>query len=222
MEVQVGQTVRVTALKGESTQRGMISFINTDAKGDSDDTYDVIYSESGTEENIVAACRVASLQDFETNKKMDMDAECLKGHGNTLFKLKDFTAAVEWYLKAIVKLEMLSLAPQSIQDPVFSVGQNVLVEKINSFKYKRGMVSDNDINNKCVDVIYDVHLHPCEEYDGVEENDEEGEEGIPLNRVIGMQNSDELLLLQRSICLNLGSYALCLIVYNITNLTPQF
>ena len=214
----VGKFVRVKSLDGESSRRGMISLING---SDSELFVDLIYADNEEEECDINNSRIELLQQFEEKplkselSNENESAECLKGWGNILFKLKDYSAATEYYCKALLKLDPppVSLVPsfaKKIQSSgkSISIGQSILVAKDNSFEYRNARVSD--VNATSVDVLYDGTI--------TGDDDDDEENGVSLDRVVSLprssfdtrsQSDDSMvkssdLLLQRSIVLNLA------------------
>lgn len=93
--------------------------------------------------------------------------ERVKGEGNELFKLKDYTAALEHYRKAISLLQKTYGC---------SVGVDVLVRPKGAGGFRPATISDcnsssSGVSVKSVDVMYN-------------DGDEEDEEGVALSRVI--------------------------------------
>ena len=171
---EVGQKVRVSLAESVSC-RAMIATSNED-----DDTYDIIYSISGcmTEENRVIKSRISNLQWFELNK-FDGDPLSGKEFGNTLFQLKDFDSAIEYYSKSLA-----IIAPSALQ-----VGGRALV-------LTNGLcpisVTIAEVSARTCDVLFD---RPVEGKD--EEND------VPNLNIVTVANENHIPL-QAALFMNLA------------------
>ena len=101
----VGERVRVTSVKDGTSQRGIIACCNVD------ESFDIIYdakfdsrSDQSDEEFSVQPSRVASLIFFElSDHTINLPSE-MKEYGNTLFKLKDYDAAIQYYKAGVASM----------------------------------------------------------------------------------------------------------------------
>ena len=103
----VGQRVRVSDLRSSTKNCAIIASYNFD------DTYDIIYDltstssrEQSDEEHSVQHSRIAALLPFELSDMSDQSPWQRKDHGNILFKLNDYNAAILMYKSALNSLLM--------------------------------------------------------------------------------------------------------------------
>lgn len=182
----VGETVRVLSKDKTIAYRAIISLCSTN------DLYDVILVQcadgQSDEESGVQSDRISPLEKFEKDLKSCDDADVLKGYGNALFTLKDYTAAMEYYKRAI----------SATTPPVsggFSVGQCVLVSFRDSIDYQSGIISDVALSLCEADVMYD---DPA--------TDEEL--AVPFDLLQRLAEDYKGRLLQRSVYMNMARSAL--------------
>lgn len=179
----VGEQVRVISKDKSFSSRAIISDCGPNG------TFDVIFNDTqqGDEEIAVPSDRITPLEPFEKDAAENfIDAELLKSHGNVLFTLKDFSAALEYYKKAIRAADIASSSPE-----VFSTGQCVLVSFQNSIDYQTGIISDVDTGTGAADIMFDD--------DTLEE-----EVAIPFSRLQPLPAARKDRLLHRSVYMNMA------------------
>ena len=167
-----------------------------------DDVFDVIYSpQNGSlkeeEESAIALSRINALQAFEygeTTSDGQLEEAALKEKANTLYKLKDFDAAVEYYTLALSKMNppihhIVSNTQLHASVLSFSVGQSVLVCKNNKLDYVEAIVTDvkegKTPSQIFVDVMWSDDINSVEKETG--EEDEE-EMDVSIDRVVPLPN----------------------------------
>jgi hypothetical protein len=227
--MEIGSTVRVNC-DGYS-RRGIIAYINSSDNNDNlpkdnidndNLSFDIIYL-NNTEESSVISSRVSPLLDLEilcnqyethsfSSEQLPHEmVQFMKLCGNSLFELKDFDGAYEYYLKAhhlMLKLQELS------------IGSRVLIQMEASSCYVIGMISgissdgneDRTKKRKTYEVIYDHLVNDIDEEDNVSpdrlialyEIPETGDSGDVDET---SDKKDVGLELQRSIFLNLSKCA---------------
>lgn len=143
---------------------------------------DVIY-EDGREESSISIERISNLQTFEM-ENCDSTPDGMKLNGNILFKLQDFSAATEWYLRGI----------SLILDNNLSIGTRVIVCYHNILRSRIGIISDIDKRTNSVNVVYEDEESP------------EDEDNITVDRVTQL-TSIEYIELQRALYMNLSKCA---------------
>lgn len=212
---ETGAMVRVSMVSGDgSSQLALISL------GNDDGTFDVIYND-GTEENNILSSRIRALEPFELEGRLDAEkgADELKEEGNTLFSLKDYSAALSWYTEATRRLAVITSSKESSSYKGFPIGQNVLVPRENgSADYKVGVISDVD-GDRC-DVMYDTDnrgdllaiawrdSYGQRQEDYCEDQDEEEEDiGLPQAKLIPLTRDVQGRQLQRALYMNMARCA---------------
>lgn len=223
---EIGSTVRVSC--NGCSRRGIIAYINSPnteddlSSNDDSQSYDIIYL-NNQEESSVIPSRISSLSDLEiicNQYEATMPSpsssssapysdphemvQLMKLCGNSLFALKDYDGAYEYYLKADHLMRKLQ---------ELSIGSRVLIQMKASSCYVIGMISgiSNERNEKKkrYEVIYD---HPIDDIDE--------EDNVTLDRLVALyeiptnglqekcdEKKESGLELQRSIFLNLSKCA---------------
>lgn len=105
--LSVGQRVRIAPIHSDGLARRALLLA---ADGDS---YELEYEDGDKEEAVISTCRISPLQPFEeatdapppSSDAVAM-AELHKAQGNTLFKLRDASAALERYIQALRDLQI--------------------------------------------------------------------------------------------------------------------
>lgn len=181
----VGEAVRVLSSDKSVSYRAIVSLCGAD------DTYDVILAHSAAGQNDeevgVQRSRISPIEAFEKIADTDStEAETLKSYGNTLFTLKDYSATMEYYKKAIT----VATQSQPAGD-AFTVGQSVLVSFRDSIDYQSGIVSDVDVSLSTADVMFD-------------DSAMDEEVAVPFTRLLPLAVSSKDRLLQRSVYMNMA------------------
>ena len=103
------------------------------------------------EESGVSIDRIRRLEIFEKDdgNSDPIDFNILKDQGNIIYSLKDFKAAEDYYKMAL----RIMLVPFNVSMAYLTIGQEVLVEALQTLDYNAGMISG--INEDCVDVVFD-------------------------------------------------------------------
>lgn len=175
--VAVGSRVRVLDERSEFANVGMISVVD-----EANHTADIMYdNEKLNEECQVSFGRLRFLEPWEEDVVPSRDPNELKEFGNTLFTLKDFTAAMKLYQRAIKEIDAM-LVP--------SVGGNVLISE--NGDVQMGMIS-SDLDNDQYEVLL---------------TNNEDEKIYPKSALICLPAEQSLLLLLRSVYMNLSRCAM--------------
>jgi tetratricopeptide (TPR) repeat protein len=140
--ITIGQKIRVLPVDpNEESSIGIISYIHLKDPEQRPTGVDVLYDNPTREESDVVIDRIHHLLPFEEISLAELqtlDANSLKEYGNDLFRLKDYSKAMEFYQLALQSFHSRQ------KKSVLAIGTSILIFNHQVGDFYFGMISSND------------------------------------------------------------------------------